>query len=444
MQYSSHSLPISLASPAYSAPEQRVDVSSQVHAITNLELIFTTLALLFLTEPLIMLFRQEDPRYGMDYESGDLFTQIILFGMYAATVYFMRRSNLSLSLLFKNKLVLSLLVLSALSAIWSEVPEIVLRRTVALIGTTLFGVYFGLRYNLSQQLRLLAAALGIAALASLSFVILFPQFGISRDLDVHAGTWRGIYVNKNVLARVMALGSSVFLILGLSEQRLVRWGGFALCMGLLAMSTSMTGAIVAVGVACLIALYWMIGRPYFVGNPGSIKPFVILALMVALLAGTALAMNLPDLLKAINRDPTLTGRTELWSAVADMISDRPLLGYGYASFWREEQGPSLAVWRRVHWAAPNAHNGFLELALDLGYIGVGIFAISWLSTLGKALNRMTLRHNWESFWPFLFVVFLLLYNLTEASLVRRNNILWVLYVAVAYRLSSATSTEEVQ
>ena len=439
MQYRTQALPVNWAAPAYSATAEKIYVVPQAQAITRFERIFTVLALLFLTEPLIMLFKQQDPRYGMNYETGDLFTQVILFGMYVVTFYLMRRANLSFKLLLQNKLIFSLLVLAAISAVWSEVPDIVLRRTVALVGTTVFGVYFGLRYSVSQQLKLLAAALGIAALGSLFFVVLFPQYGISTDLDKHAGAWRGIYVNKNVLARVMALGSAVFLILGFSERRWIRWGGFFLCMGMLAMSTSMTGAIVLVGLTGLVTLYWMIGRPYFVSNPGSVKPFVVFALLVALLAGVVIAMNLQDMLKAINRDPTLTGRTDLWSAVSDMISDHPLLGYGYASFWREEEGPSLAVWRHVHWAVPNAHNGFLDLILDMGYLGLAIFALSWFGTLRKSLNRMLQTHTWEQFWPFLFLIFLVLYNLTEAALVRRNNILWTLYVAVAYRLSMTPS-----
>jgi O-antigen ligase len=77
------------------------------------------------------------------------------------------------------------------------------------------------------------------------------------------------------------------------------------------------------------------------------------------------------LLEQVGRDGTLTGRTELWPIVI-ALTDHPVLGTGFESFWLGER--LQKIWD-VYWWHPNeAHNGYLEIYVTLGWVGLGLVA----------------------------------------------------------------------
>jgi O-antigen ligase len=87
-----------------------------------------------------------------------------------------------------------------LSVAWSSIPLITLRRSLSLLGSTIFGVHIGLRFKLNQQVRLLVWALGICAVSSLAACLLFPSYGI--ESEVYGYAWRGVFGHKNELGRI--------------------------------------------------------------------------------------------------------------------------------------------------------------------------------------------------------------------------------------------------
>ena len=73
------------------------------------------------------------------------------------------------------------------------------------------------------------------------------------------------------------------------------------------------------------------------------------------------------LLRLLNRDETLTGRTEIWEKVLE-IGTNPLIGTGYHSFWLGDRAAKF--WEEYYWHPNQAHNGYLEIYINLGYLGV--------------------------------------------------------------------------
>ncbi len=69
---------------------------------------------------------------------------------------------------------------------------------------------------------------------------------------------------------------------------------------------------------------------------------------------------------------TLTGRTGIWSAVIDSIAKRPMLGYGYQAFWLGLEGESYRVILAVSWVLAQAQNGFIDVMLEMGAVGLAI------------------------------------------------------------------------
>jgi O-antigen ligase len=160
----------------------------------------------------------------------------------------------------------------------------------------------------------------------------------------------------------------------------------------------------------------------------AIAPLVIFVLAVVLI-------NYSMLLESVGRDPTLTGRTQLWAAVSDAIMRRPWLGYGYASFWRYQGVDLAAVISTIHWAAPHSHDAYLDLCLDLGLTGLVVFLIGATATISRAVKFFQEGDRPSARWPLVFLLYFFMYNLTESELLRSHSTLWLFYVSVYVSLA---------
>ncbi len=309
-----------------------------------------------------------------------------------------------------------LLGLALASMLWSDAPDTVFRRWVALLGTTVFGVYLHLRYSLEEQLRLVGWGLAITLACS---IVLFSPAKLSGD------GYGGIFENKNSLGRMMALSTIIFTLLALVRRPRVTatvMGGLSFL--LLVVANSSTALVVTLTILSLIPVMRILSRDarLAVGLGG----MTILGLGIGLLL---ISSNVSAATAIVGRDATLTGRTDLWQYVIEMIMRRPWLGYGYESFWLWELPWRVVVDEGAGWTAPNAHNGFLEVALALGFVGLGVFVVGLLRGLVRGVRYLQRDPGPIGLWPVLYICFLLLYNLTEVNALSRNTIVWALYVS---------------
>jgi len=136
-----------------------------------------------------------------------------------------------------------------------------------------------------------------------------------------------------------------------------------------------------------------------------------------------------------------TGRTAIWAQVAHFILLRPLCGYGYDAFWRGMQGPSFQIAAAVHFIVAHAHNGFLEIALELGAAGLLLFLLSWLR------GWLALWPLWQHgsidriAWPLAILLLIALYDLDENTLLIYNGLFWILYVSTLVTIERAARSE---
>lgn len=387
------------------------------------EKVFTILALLLFSGAVLVLVRQKS---GAANPEGDPLFQIIWFGIYGITFCLLAVQWRGFTRLPRNldKPILLLTGVALLSYYWSDMPQLTLRRSVAMAGTTLFGIYLATRYSPREQLRLLAWTFGIGAVLSLLFAVFLPSYGL--DVYPYAGSWRGVYSQKNGLGRNMTLGLFVFLLIALSSHRhrWFAWSCFGLSVGLLMLSGSKTALITFVTILILLPFYRALRWQY----TASVPLFIIAILICGSLA-IWFTTEAETLLRFIGKDVTLTGRTQLWEAVFTMIQQRPWLGYGYSVFWLS-QDAYYGVQQVIRWPAPHAHSGLLDLWLDVGLLGVLIFALTFLNTLVKAVVFVRHAKTLEDFWPIVYLTIMFLFNLSQSSILSRNNIAWILYVAI--------------
>ena len=326
------------------------------------------------------------------------------------------------------KWVLALIGLALTSTLWSADPMFTFRKAVITAGTTAIGIYFGTRFRRDEQVDILSFTLTALAAICVLMVVLFPQYGI--DHSYSSSAWRGVFPSKNTLGKAMVLGALAVCISSGKRQKemLVHSVWVAGFGALIVLSRSATAAVV--GAVLLVIV--LIGRVLRF-RVTVLIPVAVAALFVVAGLVTVFADQRDVLLAALGRDPTLTGRIEIWRAVLVEIGKRPWLGYGFGSFWHGLAGPSMAVVAAVHWITPHSHNGFLDLCLDVGVIGLLTFGIGYVLRFRTAILEYRASRNRAAMWPLAFLIFLLLYNLTETSLLYPPELYWMLYAAAMVR-----------
>jgi exopolysaccharide production protein ExoQ len=149
------------------------------------------------------------------------------------------------------------------------------------------------------------------------------------------------------------------------------------------------------------------------------------------LAAAVLAFDGPALMALLGRDDSFTGRTDIWPVALGGIADHPWLGYGYGTFWQPD-GPFtqyLAPGNWEFWNPVHAHNGFLQLALDAGLVGAGLFVLTFLWGAWRSLKFSVSGLGAERVWPLAAIATFALANMTDVSIATYNNLYWAIFVA---------------
>ena len=153
--------------------------------------------------------------------------RLIWLPVYGATmVMAVARPGAMLRTLAGNWLMLGLVGLTLLSVTWSIDPDTTLRRSFALIMTTLFGFWLASRWSWRALIGLIATTFGLLAVSSTFMALFVPSIGI--DHGVHAGAWKGGWFEKNALGAFMAWGAvSGYAALNADPKRRWIWMGLA-------------------------------------------------------------------------------------------------------------------------------------------------------------------------------------------------------------------------
>jgi exopolysaccharide production protein ExoQ len=318
---------------------------------------------------------------------------------------------------------LAFVALAAGSVLWSVVAEVTLRRTFGLVGTVLVGLLLAQRLAPVEILDAVRRAMLIVAVASL----LLWAVGDPRVIDPVHDSLRGVVATKNTLGRVMGLGllaaaTSAFIDRGRTRRALLSAAPMVLA---LALTDSAGGALIAVMilVLMLIASLWAApsGRVFLGG--------------AAFLALGGIALVLPtttadDVVALLGRDLTITGRTEIWQLSFDALAQRPFLGFGYGAFWHEDGAIEAArIAALLYWPVPNAHNGLLDVALDLGVVGAVVALVVVTVLLAAGVRDLRAGRRQAGVLRMAIGLLVVVSNLVESSFLQENAFLTVVFVA---------------
>ena len=331
------------------------------------------------------------------------------------------------NLAIRMPIVLLLLGLIAASTLWSIDPEQTFRRAIAISMTTAFGLFLAARYTWRDLLAILGIVWLILGIGSFIVSLGVPALGV--ESVEHVGAWKGLWFQKNSLGGHMARASLLFGFLAITQPRYRRVWLFGVLMAILLvlLSTSKT-SLLGMGLGFIVLGF---GLSVHRGPIFGLVMFWSLVTFGSIFV-FVLATAPEFLLGLIGRDATLTGRTDIWMPLLEVINERPDKGYGYGAFWGEDSDPANYVREITQWSVPTAHNGWLEIWLGIGRWGLMLFTISFMLMTLRSIR--TAFSSWNGFYAFGFLLQFFLFSLSESNILQQNAITWVSYVAVTASL----------
>ena len=320
-------------------------------------------------------------------------------------------------------------VLALLSTLWSDRPATTILWAAALLATSAFGVALAARFSAIAQARLTAVVGVTVALSSTFLALVWPAMGVGPS-----GDWRGVYVHKNLLGRVLALGVTATAVAAANGwRRLLAAGGLLLCGGALVLTHSRASQL-AVAIASAAAMLLLAARRWRRHGCAILASgAVVIGLGAAFLVGTKPGLAL------LARSPTWTERTRIWSRVAAGVSEAPWLGHGYGAFWPGPAGAHALA--DIRMPISQAHNGALDLAAELGVVGLALVLVPLGFVALGALRHALDPRIGACLWPAVYVVFFAVSNAGESPILR-HKLAWALYVAVACHVAGRGSAGE--
>ncbi len=350
------------------------------------------------------------------------------------------------AIVIKEKLLWILIGTVCASVIWSDLPMVTLENILPFLRVTIFSVYFAARFTIKEQLQLLAWAFGIAALLSLIVCVIVPSYGVvgvglivGQEELVHSGAWRGIYNHKTFLGSIMSVGSLVLMFCGLDKFKYrfpwIICAGFLISIFVLLRSTTI-GALLIFIISLSLVFFFKLEQ-------NKLSLFVALLLCFTLIGSlvvTLIASNTETIFNSFGKDATISGRTLIWPLLIDKIRERPWLGYGYHTFWKGGwEGQVADIWRGLiaGFEPPHAHNGFLEICLDVGFLGLALFIVWFIYSCLRSFVWLHKNKTIEGIAPIILLVHILLLSLTESYLMR-GDIYWVIYVTMTLSMNKKT------
>ncbi|WP_395943791.1 O-antigen ligase family protein [Brevundimonas sp.] len=331
-------------------------------------------------------------------------------------------------------MVAALVGLAYVSQYWSIDPGVTDRRVIAMAINSAFGVYLGAAFRGVALPRVLMHTCLVMAVGSLIMVFAYPKVGV-HQFD-NAGLWRGLWYEKNQMGLVMVVGA-VSAAACLAADHLAR-NGRKPWVALLALGLT-TLLVVATqsktSLLCWILGVGLVGGWWTLRQGGAAITVAAVWLGVVASAGAAWLWKVDSgaILEALGKDPSLTGRTLIWEALMRKVAERPWTGYGFSAFWGVDSIPAREIRLETQWPVPSAHNGWIDLLVQLGWPGavaVGlIMAISAVMILVR-LNGLGAR---EGFWSIGYMAVFFALSLSESVLLTHANLPWILMLAILSR-----------
>jgi exopolysaccharide production protein ExoQ len=351
-------------------------------------------------------------------EEGNPLDALIYFALILAGIGVLNRRQVSVSEILRNNAwLVAFLAYCFIAIVWSDYPFVSFKRWIKILGHPIMVLILFTELDPKEALVwLMKRSAYILVPFSILAIKYYPEIGRTYD------EWTGVPMNcgiaqgKNQLGAIcMLLGFFFFWFLLQTwrapkskgrRRELYLIGSFLFMIGWLFLkahsATSSLSLLIGIAVILLLGRRWV--------NKKLIGTYVILA--VAALGVAELAFGIFErVVDLTGHEATLIGRGELWRELLELHTN-PIFGVGFESFWLGDRLVLLHEGRP--WQPNEAHNGYLEIYLDLGFVGVLMLVGLIIATFRKVRLELSRNFEWGRF-RLGFLVAEVFYNWTEAS-----------------------------
>jgi len=390
-------------------------------------------------------------RTGIDlsYTEGSSVDRAIYSVLIAAGIWVLIRKRIPWSHIARcNMWVIAILVYSLISMLWSDFPEVLFKRWVKLFGSIVMSLIVLTEPAPVEAIStLLRRCLLIHIPLDIVLVKYFRNIGVGWD-DMGIEMWTGLTKHKNVLGQVCMVGGLYFIwdsVKKLGKRRCLVNIFYLAMIGYLMNGPGGSRSITAI-LVLFIGLLIFFGLRFAPRDKDLLNRFLIKGAIALIFVMASIQFgfsaftgdrSLVDVtLKASGKDTTLTGRTELWEDILVYASRNPVQGVGYGSFWIGDQANNL--WERHYWKPKQGHNGYIDVYVELGMIGLVLMGGLLVSVFVNVRDAITRDFEFGRFQMALFVM-VVIHNFAESSFLRGDNDVWFIFLLVAMNMGFPAS-----
>ncbi|WP_083467897.1 O-antigen ligase family protein [Methylobacterium tarhaniae] len=349
---------------------------------------------------------------------------IVIFGV--AFVGVKGYSDLSKIIELPRSIILTLMF-CAVTLYWAIDPEIGARRlilTCVIISTIFMLVHY---LSIERSIEQARIVLSCVLLANFASVLLFPQYAIHQEEAFGdpglAGDWRGIYPEKNAAGAITAFTIILYIFHAGASSVMYR----AVIVGASFVFLYFSGSKTSFALVILSIIFGWIYSKY----NSKYNHVIFWSLCFVLCVMGIIMMNYWDeLLMPFSREDALTGRVQIWPIMIAYLSEHPF-GAGFGSFWNIGADSPIYVYSmNKTWIKKitSAHNGYLDIASQIGLVGLGAVVITFVIIPLSDLAINATVYKPRGAIVFAILIFCIGHNFTESSILDRDNIVQIFFM----------------
>jgi exopolysaccharide production protein ExoQ len=383
-------------------------------------------------------------------EGNQWVEQIILSALTIAGLIVLAQRSAKVSALFReNRVLLLFLAYVTLSILWSSDISFAFKRWFRTVGDVTMALLVLTELNpFVALLCVIRRAIVILIPVSLVLCMYFPALGRGQG-----DSWVGVNVDKNWFGIVCFVASAYLLWHWKMRRRKSEWAksmrvaGIPFEIPLLLVSLYLlfggsTGSVSRSSTA-IVLLALAVGVFYFTEYvrkrhlrlASLVIPFVLLFLFVQVLPRLTGHRSLTDHIieDVLHKDVNLTDRADFWPVVLRKGMAHPWFGSGFDSFFTPEMQDKIQqeLWMKETYFKPNqAHNGYLEVFLNLGVTGLALLMLVTYSAFRSA-SRLSETSFEYGQMRLALLACAVVSNWTESSFARPTEFFWFLFLLVA-------------
>ena len=333
-----------------------------------------------------------------------------------------------------NRIVIFFIGYAFMSVFWSVFPLASLYQVLILIFTSFLASYFGFKFNIKQFSLILFWFVALVTIASVELRFIYPSAAIMGE--PHTGSWRGVFWHKNFTGSIFAFGNSIFLFYGITNVKnnrnflFLNTVLYIFSLAYILFSKSAAGIVIWLTLNALVMLLFLWKKNI---NKLNRKHYFLLGGILVIL-GILIFLSAGNILGLLNRESGLTGRVPLWEFLIDnWVKRQPWLGYGHDALWYMNSFKN-AVTTSQGWpfTITNSHNGFIDILLGLGTIGLVLVVGILLLAAYKALRFFIITDGNESILPLFIIIYFILANITISFYLLLESFHWLLLITVLF------------